>query len=103
MKTVFVAEKSSFGGEFMDECNTLDELKRSIVAHEHRWCKVEGKNYTPKMYTNELFESVKEDYVLFEVTLHDSEVIVWHEYDGTTWFKIEKKVPEFLSIRKKVE
>jgi Ni/Co efflux regulator RcnB len=93
MKTVFVANKSSYGAEFYEECTTLNKLKRAIVAHEHRWSKPE---YTPDMYTEELFQTIT-DYTLYEVRLHDTEHIVWHEYDGQSWFSIEKKEVNLLS------
>lgn len=101
MKTVFVANKSTYGGEFMDECNTLDELKRSIVAHEYRWDKLNGQKYTSEMYSEELFDTIL-GYKLFEVNLDDSERIVWGEYDGQSWFTIEKKNKNLLSTEKRV-
>lgn len=95
MKKVFVANKSSYGLEFFEECDTLDELKRAIVYHEiGRW---DRNDYTPDMYTEELFKEHSIDYTLYEVDLHDDEYIQWHEYDGTSWFKIEKKVSNLLS------
>jgi hypothetical protein len=93
MEKLFVANKSSYGSEFYNECNTLDELKRAIVYHELRW----EKDYSPEMYTEELFKEHSIDYTLYEVDLHDDEYIQWHEYDGTSWFKIEKKVSNLLS------
>ena len=96
MKKVFVANKNSYGAEFFDECNTLDELKRAIVAHELRHAK-----YVPE-YTEELFEEHSSDYALFEVDLHNDEHIVWREYDGTSWFKVEKKVVKLLSQVKQI-
>jgi hypothetical protein len=93
MEKLFVANKSSYGAEFYNECNTLDELKRAIVYHELRW----EKDYSPEMYTEELFKEHSIDYTLYEVDLHDDEYIQWHEYDGTSWFKIEKKVSNLLS------
>lgn len=93
MEKLFVANKSSYGAEFYNECNTLDELKRAIVYHELRW----EKDYSPELYTEELFKEHSIDYTLYEVDLHDDEYIQWHEYDGTSWFKIEKKVSNLLS------
>jgi len=98
MKKVFVADKSSYGLEFFDECDSLDELKRAIVFHELRF-----EDYTPEMYTEELFKEHSTCYKLYEVDLHDTEYIDWHEYDGTSWFKIAKKVSNNLSIVKKIE
>ena len=95
MKKVFVADKSSYGLEFFEECDTLDELKRAIVYHEiGRW---DRNDYTPDMYTEELFKEHSGDYNLCEVDLHNEEMITWYEYDGTSWFRIEKIDPKLLS------
>lgn len=96
MKKVFVADKRSYGSEFYDECETLDELKRAIVAHEYRFSR------EPVEYSEEVFNKIP-DYTMYEVDLHDEEYIQWHEYDGTSWFKIEKKVPNLLSIVNEVK
>ena len=93
MKKLFIADKSSYGAEFYNECNTLEELKKEIVLHELRW---EGE-YSPEMYTEELFKEHSTDYTLYEIDLHDDEYIEWHEYDGASWFKIQKRVPNLLS------
>ena len=91
MKIVFVADKSSYGSEFYDECETLDELKRAIVAHEYQFSK------EPVEYSEEVFNEIAE-YTMYEIDLHDEEYIQWHEYDGTSWFTIAKKVSNLLSI-----
>ena len=91
MKKVFVADKSSYGSEFYDECETLDELKRAIVAHEYQFSK------EPVEYSEEVFNEIAE-YTMYEIDLHDEEYIQWHEYDGTSWFTIAKKVSNLLSI-----
>ena len=101
MKKVFVADKSSYGAEFFQECNTLDELKRAIVYHEiGRW---DEDGYTPEKYTEELFKEHSKDYRLYEIDLHDEEMITWLEYDGTSWFRIEKIDPKLLSKLKWIE
>jgi hypothetical protein len=96
MKKVFVANKSSYGSEFYDECETLDELKRAIVAHEYQFSK------EPVEYSEEVFNEIA-DYTMYEIDLHDEEYIQWHEYDGTSWFTIEKKVSNLLSIVNEVK
>ena len=96
MKKVFVADKRSYGSEFYDECETLDELKRAIVAHEYRFSR------EPVEYSEEVFNKIP-DYTMYEVDLHDEEYIQWHEYDGNSWFTIEKKVPNLLSIVNEVK
>lgn len=96
MKKVFVADKRSYGSEFYDECETLDELKRAIVAHEYRFSR------EPVEYSEEVFNKIP-DYTMYEVDLHDEEYIQWHEYDGTSWFTIEKKAPNLLSIVNEVK
>ena len=96
MKKVFVADKRSYGSEFYDECETLDELKRAIVAHEYRFSR------EPVEYSEEVFNKIP-DYTMYEVDLHDEEYIQWHEYDGTSLFTIEKKVPNLLSIVNEVK
>jgi len=96
MKKVFAANKSSYGSEFYGECETLDELKRAIVAHEYRFSK------EPVEYSEEVFNEIA-DYTMYEIDLHDEEYIQWHEYDGTSWFRIEKKVSNLLSIVNEVK
>ena len=96
MKKVFVADKSSYGSEFYDECETLDELKRAIVAHEYQFSK------EPVEYSEEVFNEIAE-YTMYEIDLHDEEYIQWHEYDGTSWFTIAKKVSNLLSIVNEVK
>lgn len=95
MKTVYVADKSTYGTEFFSECNSLDELKRAIVEHELYF---EDKSYTPDKYTEELFKEHSQGYTLYMVQLHDDECIRWSEYDGQSHFEIEKKEPNILSI-----
>ena len=99
MKKVFVADKSSFGAEFYEQFKTLDELKKGIVAHEYRHTKLHGQKYMPEMYTEELFKKSSRHYKLYEVNLHDDEMIEFHEYDGQSWFSIEKKDPNLLSTK----
>jgi hypothetical protein len=102
MKKVFVADKNSYGSEFYEICDTLDELKRSIVAHELRF---EDESYTDEMYTEELFKKHCKDgeYTLYEVDLHEEEEITFNQYDGQSWFRIEKIEVNILSKRKRVE
>ena len=100
MKTIFVANKSSYGAEFFNECNTLNELKKEIVYHE---IGRHSKKYTNEMYTEELFREHSTDYKLYEINLHDDECIQWDEYDGTSWFNIEKKDKNILSIRTRIK
>jgi hypothetical protein len=100
MKKVFVANKSSYGSEFFEECDTLDELRRAIVAHELFF---EDDDYTDDKYTEELFKKHSTAYTLYEINLHDEEYIQWRDYDGTSWFRIEKKVSNLLSIVREVE
>lgn len=97
MTKLFVANKSSFGAEFFGQFDSLDELKRGIVEHEHRWDKESVE------YTEELFKKDSVDYTLYEVDLHDDEYIHWHEYDGQSHFDIQKKDPQLLSIMKRVD
>jgi len=99
MKKVFVADKRSYGSEFCQEFHTLDELKRGIVFHELYYS---DEDYTDDMYTETLFKENSVDYTLFEVNLHDDEHITWQEYDGQSYFKIEKKDPKILSTWKKL-
>jgi len=100
MKTVYVADKSTYGTEFFSECNSLDELKRAIVEHELRF---KDKSYTPDKYTEKLFKEHSEGYTLYQVELHDSEFIRWEEYDGKSYFEVLKKEPNILSIVKSIE
>ena len=96
MKKVFVADKNSYGLEFYEICDTLDELKRAIVAHELCF---EDYSYTNGMYTEELFKKHCKDgeYTLYEVDLHEEEEITFSEYDGKSWFRIEKIEVQFIN------
>jgi hypothetical protein len=96
MKKVFVANKRSYGSEFYEVCDTLENLKRAIVAHELEF---EDDSYTDEMYTEELFKKHCEDgeYTLYEVELHEEEEITFGSYDGQSWFRIEKIHPNILS------
>ena len=94
MKKIFLADKSSYGGAFCAEFDTLEELKRGIVMHELRR-KLESEDYT-----EDLFNEISGDYTLYEVDLHDDEYISWSEYDGQSDFSIEKRDMNRLSIIK---
>lgn len=102
MKKVFVADKGSYGTEFYNICDTLDELKRAIVSQELQF---EDEEYTDNMYTEELFKKHFEDgeYRLYEVDLHKEEEITFDTYDGQSWFKVVKKDPKILSKSKWLE
>ena len=94
--TKYTASKGSYGTGFFDVCNTLDELKKAIVAQEMD----EDEEY---FYTEELFEKLKKkgQFRLFEIKLHPDEKIEFDEYDGASGFSIEKKIkPEILSYQK---
>lgn len=99
MKTVFTADKASYGLEFMEVYDTLDELKRAIVSHTFQF-----EEKCPE-YSEELFKkcAIQNRFTLHEVQLHDEECIVFGEYDGTSWFGIEKKDRNILSTCKRIE
>ena len=99
MKTVFTANKGSYGLEFMEVYDTLDELKRAIVSHTFLF-----EEEKPE-YSEELFRecATKNLFTLHEVQLHDEECIVFDDYDGTSCFKIEKKVSNILSTCTRIE
>jgi hypothetical protein len=99
MRKVFVADKHSYGTEFLREFNTLEELKKGIVEHELYF---EMSDYDNSMYTEELFKEHSKDYTLFEIELHNDEMLSWNEYDGQSYFSIVKKDPQILSIRKRI-
>ena len=101
-KIVYVAEKRSFGGmAFEDVCNSLDNLKYCILQHEHEvyWPDDEKIPYSEEL----AWECIKiGKYRLHKVNLHDEEEIVFHEYDGASWFTIEKKNFKLLSRCKQI-
>lgn len=99
MKKVFVANKGSYGTGFYKECDTLDELKREIVYHEIGRFSDSAYN----LYSEELFKENSEDYILYEVDLHDDEIITFSEYDGQSNFDIEKKDWNMLSLVTRVK
>jgi len=93
MKTVFTANKSSYGSEFTQTFNSLEELKKGIVDHEHYF---DDEEDTPE-YSEELFEKASKSYSLYKIELHKDEKVVFGDYDGQSWFHIEKKDPNILS------
>lgn len=96
-KIVYVAEKRSFGSmAFEYVCNSLDALKDAIMQHEHE---VYWPDDEQIPYSEELAEACIKigKYRLHKVNLHDEEEIVFHEYDGASWFTIEKKDFKILS------
>lgn len=97
MKTVFVATKSAYGAEFFEECDSLQELKKAIVAHTYMF-----KEEPP--YTEEVFNECLKlgQFQMYEVNLHPSEMIVFNEYDGSSDFSIEKIERNILSTTKRV-
>ena len=99
MKTVFTANKGSYGLEFMEVYDTLDELKRAIVRHSLQF------KEEPYEYSEELFEkcATQDKLTLYEVQRHDEERISFGEYDGTSWFTIEKKINNIFSTEKRIE
>ena len=106
MTKVFAAEKYTYGSDFMREFDTLDELKRGIVEHELYFDMYDEETcetkYTDDMYTEELFKEHSKGYRLFEIDLHEDEKLCWSEYDGQSYFSIEKKEPQVLSKRKEI-
>ena len=106
MKKVFAAHKHSYGADFMEEFDTLDELKRGIVKHElyfdHYDSETMTSSYTSDMYNEELFKEHSKSYTLFEIDLHEDERLEWSEYDGQSYFAIVKIEPKILSIMKQV-
>ena len=97
MRKVFVADKYSYGSEFFVECNSLIALKKAIVEHEQEW----EKEKLP--YSEELFKELSVDYILYEVDLHEEEEITFGQYDGQSWFSIEKIEVNILSKCKRIE
>ena len=99
MKTVFTANKGSYGLEFTEVCDSLDELKRAIVSHTFMFAEK-----VPE-YSEELFKecATQKLFTLHEIQLHDEEQISFGEYDGTSWFIIEKKVSNILSTSERIE
>ena len=100
MKTVYVADKSSYGGEFCEIHTSLDDLKKAIVNHELRF-----SDYTPEMYTEQLFKECKSEgmYTLFEIHLDSTEEILFSEYDGQSWHEIVIIDQNIRSISNEIE
>jgi hypothetical protein len=129
MKKIFTAGKGSYGSGFFTICDSLDELKKAIVSEYYQFgihpeddvISIIDKDltksikedeylsrrieYSDDMYSEELFLHVKKDgrFTLYEIDLHDEEEIQFDEYDGQSWFSIEKKEPNILSKLKYVE
>ena len=106
MRKVFAAEKFTYGSDFMREFDTLEELKRGIVEHElylDMYNEKTGETeYNDSMYTEELFMEHSKGYTLYEIDLHEEEKLYWTEYDGQSYFTIEKINPKILSSKKKI-
>jgi hypothetical protein len=104
-KIVYAASKGSYGAGFFHIFDTLDELKKKIVAQEEQFERTEHEEYTDDMYTEELFKKWAKDkeYELYEINLHEDEEIVFDEYDGQSWFSIVKIEPNTLSTVKEIE
>lgn len=103
MKTVFVADKRSYGTGMMHICSSLLALKKAIVKQELYFDDRENRGKKTK-YTEELFERFKKkgEYTLYKVELDPSEKISFGEYDGTSWFYIEKKKVKILSKSERI-
>jgi hypothetical protein len=106
MRKVFAANKNSYGSEFWAEFDTLEELKRGIVEHELYLEMYDDEKcettYHDNMYTEELFEEHSKSYTLYEIDLHEEEQLRWFNYDGQSYFSIEKIDPKILSSKKKI-
>lgn len=99
MKTVYTANKGSYGTEFMEVYDTLDELKRAIVNSALQF------EEEPYEYSEELYKkcATMNQYTPYKIELHDEEQVSFGEYDGTSWFFIEKKVANILSTSEKIK
>jgi hypothetical protein len=100
-KIVYVADKASYGAGFGGVYNSLEELKRVIVNHS---LNLYGQN-DHVVYSEILAKRCIEEYqfVLYEVNLHEDEHIIFHDYDGQSWFTIEKINKNILSTSQIVE
>jgi hypothetical protein len=101
-KTVYVADKSSYGISFECIFNSLHDLKNGIIQNEHGIWHF-GEKEIP--YSEELaMKCIKErGYTLYKVELHDDECITFDEYDGQSFFRIEKKVENILSTTTQIK
>jgi hypothetical protein len=100
-RIVYVANKSSWGAEFAGVYNSLEELKRAIVNHSLSM-------YVPEdhiVYSESLAKRIIEEdlYTLYEVNLHEDEHIVFDDYDGQSWFTIEKIDKNIFSTSQVIE
>ena len=99
MKTVFIANKSSYGTGFFGVFNTLLELKQAIVDQETGVWDDDKQEILYGKYSEEMAKDAIEagEYELAKINLHDEEEIDFHEYDGQSSFFIKKKVVKILS------
>jgi hypothetical protein len=102
MKKVFTADKRSYGTEFYEICNSLEELKKAIIDHCYYMFEDEDPE---RVYSDALFKEAcaKGLYVPFVVDLHPDEEIEFDGYDGQSWFKIEKIDKGILSRTRPIE
>lgn len=102
MKKVFTADKLSYGSEFYEICDSLEELKKAIIIHCYYMFEDEDPD---RVYSDDLFKKACEEgeYFPYAIDLHPDEQIVFSEYDGKSWFKIEKIKQNLLSTVTKIE
>ena len=101
-RTVYVASKSSYGMSFECIFDSLHALKNGIIQNEHGIWDDDDEEVP---YSEELAEKciIGGQYSLYKVDLHDDEYISFQEYDGQSWFTIEKKNKQILSTKTKIE
>lgn len=101
-KTVYVANKSSYGMSFECIFNSLHDLKNGIIQNEHGIWSDDDEEIP---YSEELAKKCIEGggYTLYKVELHDDEYISFDEYDGQSFFRIEKKVKNILSTKTQIK
>lgn len=87
MKKVYLAKKATFGTEFIDTYDSLQELKQAIFDQF-----AYGYSYSEQV-VNDCIED--NGLSLYEINLHNDEDIVFDQYDGQSWFTVIKK-PEFI-------
>lgn len=100
-KIVYVANKASYGAEFKGVYDSLEELKRAIVNHSLSMYVSEDHIVYSESLAKRIIE--EDSYTLYEVNLHEDECIVFDDYDGQSWFNIEKIDKNILSTSQMIE
>ncbi len=97
MKTVYTADKITYGEPFMATFESFEDLKRSIFDSHFRMNPPIDKvvpEYNEKTVSGIIHV---EQYIIYRIELHEDEEIQFEEYGGSSHHMIVKKDRSVLS------